>query len=261
MFATFAVIPADPPDLTKLTEYKTSSNISRYFCPRCGASVVNIDSHEWEFATGVLDKIEGRLSRVQLFIGDTKDGGAAAWLFDTIPEAHLGHRDSKCVSESDIMTMRSQDGSENQISAKCRCGDVSLLIAPSNDKYEAGLDACTSCRKVSGFEITAWVTVPQKAITMAGGPLDLESSVLKQYQTSANVHRYFCARCGATIFYLKAGRDSIDVGVGLLRASSGTRAESFLKWEKYDNCVAYQEDGIDQVFVKGLAEGIKKSGH
>ena len=92
-----------------------------------------------------------------------------------------------------------------------------------------------------------------------GGSLNLDLPALTKYNTSPDVFRYFCNRCGATIFYLKDGRDTIDVGVGLLLANSGARAEEWLIWEKYENCVAYQQDAIDPVLVQVLVNGIQQS--
>ena len=258
---TFAVIPADVPDLSALTKYVSSETMSRYFCPTCGASVVNVENLEgggieWEFATGVLDRTERLLNRVQIFVEDTHDGGAAGWLADAVPEMHRQHRKSPAMTTADVEVLKVEEPSQGPIVAQCHCGDVSFQIAPG--KYPAGLDACTSCRLVSGFEITCWATIPQKHITTAGGPFNLNSPALKNYKSSQDVDRYFCARCGALVFYYKSGRDTIDVGVGLLRAS-GASAEEVLTWEKYEDCVAYPQDAIDAPLVKMLAEKIQKS--
>jgi hypothetical protein len=265
LFATFAVIPSPHrPDVSHLKEYASSSFIRRYFCPRCGASVLNTESEEWEFPSGILEKTEGLLNRVQLFINDTKDGGAALWLAAGLPVMHSQDRQSRLTTVQEVIEMErmSQNASgnmEERLPASCHCGDVFFTISKGKEKYPAGLDACTSCRKVTGFEITAWVTVPKNSISMRdGSPFNFASPTLTKYNTSPNVVRYFCSRCGATIFYLKDGNDTVDIGVGLLEAQSGARAEEFLRWEKYDNCVAYQEDAIDSMLVQALITGMQE---
>ena len=254
-FVTWAVIPTEsPPDTSHLTQYASSSTADRYFCPVCGASVLNVDrgndQSEWEFATGIMDRTEGLLNRVQLFANDTGDGGAAKWLLDAVPEVHGRHRDSPLLSDKEISMMKPETDVE-ALTERCHCGDVQFTIDEGDAKYQAGLDACTSCRTVTGCEITAWATVPQKNVH----PFELDR--LKQYSTSPGVTRYFCGRCGATIFYLKEGLDSVDVGVGLLDGG-GVRAEKYLDWRKYEDGIAYQDDAIDSAFAKSLADGVQR---
>ena len=79
------------------------------------------------------------------------------------------------------------------------------------------------------------------------------------FKTSPDVHRYFCHRCGATVFWLKDGQDSVDVGAGLLRSLNGAKVEDLLVWDKYDDYVAHQGDAIDPVFVNLLAKRIQMS--
>src|SRR5271170_7657477 len=150
LFATFAVIPSPHrPDISHLKEYASSSSISRYFCPRCGASALNTESDEWEFPSGILEKTEGLLNRVQLFINDTKDGGAALWLATGLPEMHSQDRQSRLTTVQEVIEMErmSQNASESmeeRLPASCHCGDVSFTISKGKEKYPAGLDACTS---------------------------------------------------------------------------------------------------------------------
>lgn len=60
-------------------------------------------------------------------------------------------------------------------------------------------------------------------------PLDftaLPSGVLTSFISLPNVTCEFCGTCGTTVFYHeKSPDDVLDVGVGLLRDSNGSRAE------------------------------------
>jgi hypothetical protein len=107
-------------NLDKLSCYASSSRLERWFCGRCGASVLNIEYDddllesgdggggggegrrekarkrtrvkEWEVATGTMDwgdsgpsGEEGgedeKLNRALLWTADTRDGGIASWLY------------------------------------------------------------------------------------------------------------------------------------------------------------------------------------
>jgi hypothetical protein len=73
MFTTWVAIPAELPDISNLVKYASTPNLERYFCPNCGASVVNLDvdveDAEWQFATGVSSyklRVDSRASEVRL---------------------------------------------------------------------------------------------------------------------------------------------------------------------------------------------------
>jgi hypothetical protein len=264
--------------------------------------VGNFEADEWEFATGVLDQTAGGLlHRVQMWLGDTKDGGAGLWLNDARFERHIRGRTSEKLEFKDVKRMSAESWSESMSSgttrridndvldASCSCGAVSFQIArpdtSSNgsglNKYSAGLDACTSCRTVTGFEITSWAFVPRDRIrtSMRGKNnnsngssekqphLDLlEMTALRYYKTSPAVTRGFCSTCGANVFYYRhrggtGKEDTIDIGVGLLDSRAGVRAEDWLVWDHYgDDIVAYREDAVDKGFVEGLVRGVEEDG-
>lgn len=295
LFATWAVIPLPVPEILAsghLVRYDSSSTCQRWFCKRCGASAINIDKgtrvEEWEVATGLLHLmdgkgLDGRLNRVQLWVDDVKgDGGAVGWINHgrlVGMDRHWKGRESGLVEDKAVQDMSadsrnlSKESPSQQLTAACHCRNIMLLISrpgdealtSDNGKFEAGLDACTSCRTVSGFEVTSWLTVPRHLIRSETTDLDnllSKSSKLGHYKTSANVSRYFCAACGATIFYYKHGLDTIDIGTGLLNPPNErtVRVENWLAWEKYPKGVAYQEDAVDKAFITKLAEGMQPNG-
>lgn len=119
------------------------------------------------------------------------------------------------------------------------------LRGQHNTRYLAGTCACRSCRLASGFEIQAWAFIPRSNIFIyplsshpneAREPQQLDfatvsSGVLRSYGSSPDVAREFCPRCGATVFWHNKERSElIDVSVGLLEATDGARAESWLEW-------------------------------
>lgn len=126
-----------------------------------------------------------------------------------------------------------------------------------NTKYLAGTCACTSCRESSGFDIQPWAFVPRCNILQEDGkPLDFSSGTLKRYESSSGVHREFCGRCGATVFWHCDERpDIIDVSVGLFDSSQGARVESWLDW--WTDRVSFSEMAVSTSLIASLENGLK----
>ncbi|PNY26892.1 Uncharacterized protein TCAP_03180 [Tolypocladium capitatum] len=127
--------------------------------------------------------------------------------------------------------------------------ELPFFVEPGTHKLLAGFDACNSCRKMSGVDVVNWAfsllqhidypsgdgsfprTTP--ALKAAVGNVDRDPGLgtLAMYASSADVQRYFCSRCSASVFYAVDSRpDMVDLAVGLLDAPDGARAESVLAW-------------------------------
>jgi len=145
-----------------------------------------------------------------------------------------------------------------RLHGSCNCNGVQFDILPPSDKerYAGILCACTSCRTTTGFEITAWTSVPMSQVQSPNAqPLDLPAGTLKQYASSPGVARHFCGRCGATVFCSKDNQSWIDIAAGLLRAEEGARAERWLEWQAK---VDFSEEATDQELIKRLGDGLRR---
>lgn len=135
--------------------------------------------------------------------------------------------------------------------------DEKWWLRRGGTRYMAGLCACRSCRLTSGFELQSWAFVPRiniehRTSTVIEGEdswemLDFETvratGTLRSYESSPGVLREFCGRCGATAFWHDKWRpELIDVSVGLLKSSSGARAESMLEW--WMTRVSFAEEAV-----------------
>ena len=275
-----------------LTAYKASADLSRFFCSNCGANVYLEETNtKKEVCAGLLEEVEGVVRLDQhIFVKDTKDGGLSDWIPDV--KAWEGFSDvSKKVDSGWKDDAQVSSKGEQELHAHCRCKGVGFKIsrpdassanlkAPRGDiagsktsetdhawwlaengtKYLGGTCACTSCRLTSGYDIATWAFVPQSNITQPDGtPLDFSAGTLKRYESSQGVHREFCSKCGATVFYHADRRPGlIDVSAGLLDAEEGARAESWLGWETKK--VSHEEDALNKDLINRLSAGLRQWG-
>jgi len=137
--ASFAVIPLDPATLDigahHLSHYETSNHRVRYFCPQCGANVLDFDKSDgmWRVCTGIMDETEGLLKRDQIWIADTLDGGLALWLEGTGTRYLIGPGSEVVHKDHEILKATSPDSPlplEARLTCRCHCGDVEFAITP-----------------------------------------------------------------------------------------------------------------------------------
>ena len=76
----------------------------------------------------------------------------------------------------------------------CLCGNVRIVALGL--PYRVGLCHCLDCRKHHGALFHASAVFPQEAVTIDG-------------ETRDYAGRYFCPRCGSSVFHI-AGRNPPD---------------------------------------------------
>jgi hypothetical protein len=91
--------------------------------------------------------------------------------------------------------------SMDRFTGGCLCGNVRLVA--SGRPYRVGLCHCLDCRKHHGALFHASAIFPQDAVTIDG-------------ETRDYAGRFFCPRCGSSIFARTA--DEIEVNLGSLDA-------------------------------------------
>ncbi|KAE8374941.1 Mss4-like protein [Aspergillus bertholletiae] len=135
--------------------------------------------------------------------------------------------------------------------------DVKWWLRNRDSRYLAGTCACRSCRLASGFPIQTWAFIPKpNIVNTKGDPLVFTESTMQRYESSPGIYREFCNRCGATVFWHCKERPLvIDVSVGLLQSSRGTRAEELLEW--HTGRVSFAEMAVDQQLIQRLGSGLK----
>lgn len=93
--------------------------------------------------------------------------------------------------------------------ARCHCGNArnaySLSFTGSTFSLKSSLCHCVDCRRVTGSLIGTWAVIPMAAP---------DTSRLKSYASSAEIQRYFCRTCGASIYNI--GATEWDLATGLI---------------------------------------------
>jgi hypothetical protein len=89
----------------------------------------------------------------------------------------------------------------DQFTGGCLCGNVRIVA--SGRPYRVGLCHCLDCRKHHGALFHASAIFPQDSVTITGETRDYEG-------------KFFCPRCGSSIFGRSA--DEIEVNLGSLDA-------------------------------------------
>jgi hypothetical protein len=181
--------------------------------------------------------------------------------------------------------LRDRDGAE-RVQVQCHCGRASYSLGrPSarhrahaalaqacisqdgqGNRWKAQLDVCRDCRLQTGAHVQPWATVPASALWP---PLDSDVGTLRAFSSSANVTRFFCGNCGASVFVRRKRRrrgsrrgdeggedEVVSLAVGVLRAPEGPLAENWLEWTDE---VAYEASGrrFDHEFVEALVVGLR----
>jgi hypothetical protein len=100
----------------------------------------------------------------------------------------------------------------NTQTGACLCGAVRYRV--SGPLRPVVACHCTQCRRMTGHFMAA--TAARRS------DFELISRTeLKWYVSSAGARRGFCGRCGSTLFWEAAGRDSISIAAGTLDGATG----------------------------------------
>ena len=195
----------DPSMLDRLSSYKSSEKITRYFCPTCSCHVLwhGPGQQDWDVPTGCLDRIDDVVKFTKhIFLESTHDGGFSDWLADSSIE-RTATRTNVLEPGWRSAPRPSPPYPQTRLHAHCECKGVQFYIArpappssssthpstvdvyvPSDSgpadlhenetwwlradkqKFLGNICACNSCRLMNGFDFTAWAFVPTSDISL-----------------------------------------------------------------------------------------------
>ncbi|KAL6234664.1 hypothetical protein BDW75DRAFT_159222 [Aspergillus navahoensis] len=285
----------EKPQLENLEKYQQSDLLSRYFCGTCGSHVFTYAIHTGRFllASGLVDSPPQTETIQHWGVGETRDGGLSSYLPGDVGEVSV----TCWVSQSNRQTAAAKTETDRtRLLAGCHCGGIEFyitrpdlaseepwshwpdILVPYNSeasaeneedvkwwlcagktKYLAGTCACRTCRLASGFPIQTWAFVPKcNILTAQNSELAFGAGTMKRYESSPQIYREFCGRCGASVFWHCEKRPLlIDVSVGLLHADSGSRAEDWLEWAT--GRTSFAEMAVDKLLIQQLEIGLAES--
>ena len=103
----------------------------------------------------------------------------------------------------------------------CLCGSVRYEInAPILSIFNCH---CTTCRKWQGSAFVTLASVPRVAFTVTVG-----HDVAREYDASTGSSRWFCGRCGSSLYNAPHHADFVSVIVGTLDSEPGPRPSAHL---------------------------------
>ena len=95
-----------------------------------------------------------------------------------------------------------------EIQGGCMCGQVRYIL--TCEPLSATMCHCSDCRRASGAQAVAWVTVPDRCFSFSQGEP-------QRFRSSPHVERTFCPRCGTSLTYRSDERDQeTDITTGSL---------------------------------------------
>ena len=103
----------------------------------------------------------------------------------------------------------------------CLCGSVRYEInAPIQSIFNCH---CTTCRKWQGGAFVTLAVVPRVAFLITVG-----HDVAREYEASTGSSRWFCGRCGSSLYNAPRHADFVSVVVGTLDGDPGQRPSAHL---------------------------------
>ena len=93
--------------------------------------------------------------------------------------------------------------------ASCSCGQLSLTTAAN--PVRVSICHCLACQRRTGSVFGAQARFPRDAVTIRGA----STQYVRTGDSGGRATFHFCPECGATVYYLIAGReDTVAVPVG-----------------------------------------------
>lgn len=106
-----------------------------------------------------------------------------------------------------------------ELKGSCSCTSVSFTITAELGAPDAC--HCVQCRKQSGH-FFASANVPKAALTVTGG------ENVTWFQSSVNVRRGFCSRCGSALFWDPIARDWVAIAMGSFDTPTSTHLDKHI---------------------------------
>ena len=96
----------------------------------------------------------------------------------------------------------------SQIKGSCHCGQVQWKFSlPVKTVVKCH---CNNCRKLQGSDYSSWIVVPKSRFQVDSG-----KEAITTYDFSKVSQKYFCSRCGSTVYGINGKHFPEDIMVPL----------------------------------------------
>lgn len=125
--------------------------------------------------------------------------------------------------------------------ASCSCGQLSLTTAA--DPVRVSICHCLACQRRTGSVFGAQARFPRDAVAIRGA----SKQYVRTGDSGGRATFHFCPECGATVYYLIAGReDTVAVPVGAF-ADPAFPAPTFSVYEARMHRWVRLPDGVEHM--------------
>lgn len=101
------------------------------------------------------------------------------------------------------------------------CGAIRFVM--TGKAMRTSICYCTQCQRQSGSPMPAFATCRAEQLTITSGEPVC-------YRSSERATRYFCARCGSSLFWIQDDSDARDVYLGTFDTPSMLPVPRFAIW-------------------------------
>lgn len=108
------------------------------------------------------------------------------------------------------------------VTGRCQCGAIQFEV--QGEPVYSALCHCSDCRRSAGAPVVGWALFPEDKVSVRGEP--------REYRSSENVTRHFCAECGTGLFYRNpvAFPGMMDVQTATLEDPSAFPPQVHVQW-------------------------------
>jgi len=130
----------------------------------------------------------------------------------------------------------------------CLCGAVRFSVAPPSKL--CGHCHCSMCRRNHGAGFVTWFTVPRTQLRIEQGEGGLE-----RFRSSDHAARFFCARCGSSLFFETDTRpDDVDIVLANMEGPIDLAPQFHIHFDDRAEWISIPEDGLPRL---GGASGLE----
>lgn len=155
-----------------------------------------------------------------------------------------------CLARPSSTAEMASDTITIDVSCHCRLFRQTLALPASGIPLKSALCSCDSCRHISGHLFATFAVMP---IPFPTDPTFFDGLV--KYQSTVNLERWFCSRCGASICNYDRSDEEWEFCTGVIDVLGETESGKGCLDGKLNRAYVWAHDTIDGGGLSWLNEG------